>query len=431
MHNCSDDGNADVDRGELTALEPGVNVSVKAPPLEVAKSPHMIMANPPPRGFTPAEFARRTARAQAILVEHQLDAIVLTTPHNVRYFSGFDSQFWESPTRPWFLVVPAAADPIAVIPEIGAPEMAMTWVREIRTWQAPRPADDGTSLLAEALSGIRRRFGRVGFELGREQSLRMPVTQFLALKDRVSGVDLIDGSKAIWQIRMVKTPAEVAHIEYICQLASAAYARVPELVRIGDSERQASRQLRIELAQLGADSTPFLPAISGPGGVAQIVCGPHDRVIGNGDVLFFDTGSTYDGYWCDFDRNYAVGAISDAARRAHEAMWLATEAGIAAARPGAYTDEVFAAMARIIEAAGSIGNNVGRLGHGLGMQLTEPPSNMPGDGTVLEAGMVLTIEPGIEYAPGRMIVHEENVEITAEGARLLTVRAPREMAGIR
>ncbi len=108
-------------------------------------------------------------------------------------------------------------------------------------------------------------------------------------------------------------------------------------------------------------------------------------------------------------------------------MWQATEAGIAAARPGATTDEVFAAMARIIEAAGSIGNNVGRLGHGLGMQLTEPPSNMPGDGTILEAGMVLTIEPGIEYAPGRMIVHEENVEITGSGARLLTVRAPLEM----
>jgi Xaa-Pro dipeptidase len=76
---------------------------------------------------------------------------------------------------------------------------------------------------------------------------------------------------------------------------------------------------------------------------------------------------------------------------------------------------------------GSLGNNVGRLGHGLGLQLTEPPSHMPGDGTVIEEGMVLTIEPGIEYAPARMIVHEENVVVTGDGAALLTRRAPREL----
>jgi Xaa-Pro aminopeptidase len=99
--------------------------------------------------------------------------------------------------------------------------------------------------------------------------------------------------------------------------------------------------------------------------------------------------------------------------------------------PGATTDEVWQAMARVLEAAGSVGNNVGRLGHGVGLQLTEPPSNRPGDGTVIREGMVLTIEPGMAYAPGRMIVHEENVAITADRAELLTARAPRELPVIR
>lgn len=170
-----------------------------------------------------------------------------------------------------------------------------------------------------------------------------------------------------------------------------------------------------------------MPAISGPGGVAQIVCGPHDRLVQEGDVLFIDTGSTFDGYFCDFDRNYAIGKISDEAKRVHDALWLATEAGIAAAVPGARTDDVFRAMAKIIEEAGAIGNNVGRLGHGLGMQLTEPPSHRLGDGTEIVENMVLTIEPGMEYAPGKMIVHEENIAITKDGPRLLTKRAPREM----
>lgn len=226
---------------------------------------------------------------------------------------------------------------------------------------------------------------------------------------------------------MVKTAAEIACIRHICQIASAAYEALPAKLSSGMTEREAARRLRVDLAERGADATPFLPAISGPGGVPQIVCGPGDRVLEDGDILFFDTGSTFAGYFCDFDRNYAVGRIPDEVRRAHEAVWDATEAGIAAAVPGAATDDVWRAMAKVLEAAGASDNNVGRLGHGLGLQLTEPPSNRPGDGTALCEGMVLTIEPGVEYAPGRMIVHEENVVITAAGAELLTRRAPREL----
>ena len=380
----------------------------------------------PIRGFSTGEFEARHARAQSIMREEGFDALVVCSPHNVRYFSGFDSQFWESPTRPWFIVVPAVGAPIAVIPEIGAPEMARTWVKDIRTWPSPQPSDDGVSLLASVLTGLARRTGRIGFELGREHSLRMPVVDFLALRDRL-GLELGNGSPCLWRIRMVKSQAEIDKIRHICAIASDAYGHVPEIVSGSDSEREAARKLRIDLAKRGADATPFLPCVSGPGGVAQIVCGPGDRAFAEGDIVFFDTGSTFDGYFCDFDRNYAVGRVSDACLRAHEAMWLATEAGIAAARPGARTDDVFAAMARIIEDAGSIGNTVGRIGHGLGLQLTEPPSHMPGDGTVIAPGMVLTIEPGMEYAPGKMIVQEENIVVTEDGAVLLTTRAPREL----
>ncbi|MBX2854944.1 MAG: Xaa-Pro peptidase family protein [Rhodobacteraceae bacterium] len=387
----------------------------------------MTIPPAPPRGFDTAEFARRIDRAQRLMRAHNFDGLVLTTPHNIRWATGFDSQFWESPTRPWFITLPADGAPIAVVPEIGAPQFTETWLDDIRTWPSPRPEDDGASLLADVLNTLPRSSGRIGFELGREMALRMPVTQFLDLRDRLPGVELADGAEVIWAIRMVKTEAEITHIRHICQIASAAYARVPDLVRPGMTEREAARALRIELAQQGADSTPFLPAISGPGGVPQIVCGPGDRVLRDGDVLFFDTGSTFDGYWCDFDRNYAVGALPDAARRTQDAMWRATDAGIAAARPGATAEDLFHAMAAIIQEVGPTDNNVGRLGHGLGMQLTEPPSHMFGDRTVIEEGMVLTIEPGVEYTPGKMIVHEENIVIRADGAELLTTRAPREM----
>jgi Xaa-Pro aminopeptidase len=384
----------------------------------------------PKRGFTPAEFEQRTARAQKIMRRYGFDALLLTAPPNVRYFTGFDTQFWESPTRPWFIIVPLEGAPIAVIPEIGAPEMALTWIRDIRTWPAPVPQDDGLSLLTSTIQGVPRKFGKIGAEMGREMALRMPVSEFLSLREGL-GSAIEDGSPSIWEIRMVKTAAEIGHIHYICQIASDAYEALPSYVTVGESEREVVRKLRIDIARRGADATPFMPAISGPGGVAQIVCGPHDRAIEEGDILFIDTGSTFDGYFCDFDRNYAVGKVSDAAHRVHEALWLATEAGIAAALPGATTDEVWRAMAKIIEDAGAIGNNVGRLGHGLGLQLTEPPSHRLGDGTEIVENMVLTIEPGMEYERGKMIVHEENIAVTREGPRLLTRRAPRELPVIR
>jgi Xaa-Pro aminopeptidase len=379
------------------------------------------------RGFDRREFEARLARAQAAMTADELDALVVTTASNVRYFTGFNTQFWESPTRPWFVVVPREGSAIAVIPEIGAPGMAETWIEDIRTWPAPRPDDDGVSLLQATLLSLPRRFGRIGWEMGRESVVRMPIRDFDSLRDRVGNLTFADGSPILWSLRQVKSPAEVARLRHVCRLASAAFEVLPHRLRIGDSEIEVRRKMQIELAEKGADSAPFVAVVSGKGGYSQCIVGPSERRLDDGDVLFIDTGATYDGYFCDFDRNFAFGHISDAAKRAHEAVWDATEAGIAAARPGATTTDLWRAMAEILEAAGSKGLNVGRMGHGLGMQLTEPPSNMPGDDTALVPGMVMTIEPGMEYAPGCMLLHEENVVITEDGAELLTRRAPREM----
>ena len=385
-----------------------------------------IYHNVPKRGFTPEEFEARLLRAQKIMHKWELDTIFLTTPPNIRYFSGFDTQFWESPTRPWFLVIPLEGKPIAVIPEIGKNGMALTWVDDIRTWHSPNPIDDGVSLLRSTIEEQTKKFNKVGAELGKEMSIRMPIIEFDKIRENVSS-KIIDGSPAIWEMRMVKTASEVKHIEHICKIASDAYNRLPKNLSIGETERDAVRKLRIDIANKGADATPFMPAVSGPGGVPQIICGPSDRILEKGDILFIDTGSTFDGYFCDFDRNFAIGEISNDAAQAYDLLWLATEAGISAAIPGATTEDVWIAMNKIIENASTIENNVGRFGHGLGLQLTEPPSHSFGNKTQILENMVLTIEPGIEYSPGKMMVHEENIVVSKEGPKLLTIRAPREI----
>ena len=91
----------------------------------------------PPRGFPASDYRARVARAQARMADRGLAALLLTTEADLRYFSGFLTRFWESPTRPWFLIVPREGDPVAVIPAIGAALMARTWITDIRTWPAP------------------------------------------------------------------------------------------------------------------------------------------------------------------------------------------------------------------------------------------------------------------------------------------------------
>lgn len=377
--------------------------------------------------FSSEEFASRVVRAQAEMSQHRLDALLVTSPPNFRYFSGFDSQFWESPTRPWFFIIPAEGECIAVVPEIGAPLLQGAWIGKTLSWPAPRPTDDGVTLLSDTLLSLSRRFGRIGMEMGRESVIRMPVNDLFLLKDKLGSVDLVDGSPCIWNVRAIKSAAEVEYIRQSCTIVSDAFDKLPSHARCGQTELAISKALSVDIIQGGAHALPFMAAASGRGGYEQIISRPSDRVIEDGDVLIIDVGATVNGYFCDFDRNFGFGKVDDAALRANEAIWDATEAAFAISRPGTKVSELWKAMMGVLEPAGMLGNNVGRLGHGLGLQLTEPPSHMPTDDTVLREGMVITIEPGMEYAPGKMLVHEENIHITSSGPVILTRRAPREM----
>ncbi len=389
--------------------------------------PQENRGHPPPRGFPDSEFEARTEGAQVLMAKAGFDALLLTTEPEVRYFSGFLTQFWQSPTRPWFLVLPAAGKPVAVIPEIGAACMARTWVEDIRTWPSPDPPDDGLSLLAEALTQAAGADGRIGLAMDRETHLRMPLLQFEALCRRLPDTGFGDATELLRETRMVKSEREIAKIAHACALASEAFAAAHRLFSTGQSEIEVFRAFKTECLRQGADDVAYLVGGAGAGGYGDIISPPSERPLQEGDVLILDTGCVFDGYFCDFDRNWAIGSAPDAARRAYEVVWQAAEAGLAAARPGASCAQLYRAMQMVLEEGGALGNDVGRLGHGLGSQLTEWPSHAPWDETVLEPGMVLTLEPGMCFAPGRVMVHEENIVIREEGVELLTRKAPPEL----
>lgn len=369
--------------------------------------------------FLEAEFYQRTEKTQKLMYERGLDAILLCTEAEVRYYTGFRSLFWQSPTRPWFVIIPKRGKPIAVIPEIGRDLMERTWVDEIITWPSPRREDDGVSLLVKALNDS----NNIGLLMGEEASLRMPLNDFETLNSKING-SFIDCSDLVKEVRLVKSELEINIIRQVCSIASCAFDRAHQLFHIGQPLDQAFRDFKIALLEAGAEEVPYLVGGAGQYGYSDVISPPSNQLLKNGDILMLDTGSSLKGYFCDFDRNWAIGKASNLAKTAYSKLYNATEVALKKIRPGMTCAQVFSL---INSSLGEGDSDIGRMGHGLGIQLTEYPSLMLNDKTVLRENMVMTIEPSLSYGDGLMMVHEENICIRDGEPELLTKRAAEEL----
>ena len=381
------------------------------------------------RGFDPSEFQNRLDRAQSLMAGAGLDALVLTTETDVRYFTGFLTRFWESPTRPWFLVVPQTGMPVAVIPSIGAALMRKTWITDIRTWSAPDLTDDGVTLLADTIRQVVGAGARIGVPDGHGTHLRMPLQDYQLVQDLLPQATFTSDQRIIETLRRIKSGAELAKIERACTIAGRAFDRVGEIAGAGVPLDRVFRDFQSLCLAEGADWVPYLAGGTGPLGYDDVISPAAPEPLQQGHVLMLDTGLVWDGYFCDFDRNYAIGPVSDEVHSAYAKLLEATQAGQEAAVIGATATDIYHAMDRVLT-GGLGGGDAGRLGHGLGMQLTEWPSFIATDPTEIVAGMVITLEPGITMSDGSVLVHEDDFVITEQGARQLTPRAPQQMAEI-
>lgn len=386
-----------------------------------------IRGAPPP--FTRAEFEERIERARALMTAARLDALLIASEANLPYFSGLESQIaWVSPSRPWHLIVPLKGAPVAVIPASGLREWRESArIDEVRTWRSPSPDNEGLDLLAAEIKRAARRFRRIGVEMGQEARISMTPGDLMRLLDMIRPLQAADCQPIMRQLRFVKSKAEIARLRHIGGIVSDAFTGLPRLFRTGMHDADLLRALQADILLRGADKTPYMVIGSGRGGYDSTSLGPTGRKLVKGDVFQIDTGSRYGGYFCDFCRNYAIGKPTAAVQRAHDVLWRATQAGIEAAVPGRTAADLFHAQARVIEAAGFLVRDAGRMGHGLGRNITEPPSNKPDDQTVLVPGATVTIEPMCAFGRGKLMVHEENLVVTDKGPLLLSKRAPREI----
>ena len=375
--------------------------------------------------FPKEEYLKRLDNIHKKLENENIDAIVITSPANFRYFSGLDSNFWESPTRPWFLVISKNGKIKALVPSIGLSAIESTFIKDIEVWQSPNPKDEGTSLLKKIIKTFPKN-SNIGFELGMETYLRMSFKEFLKIKKDLQEYNFIDSTNIVWSLRKIKSDLEIKNIEKVCSITSKVFNNLINKISLGMSEREIATIFKKDLINNGVDYIMYLSCASGINGYNQIICNPSEKKIGDGDILIIDTGSTLNGYYCDFDRNFGFGNINQKSLDAYNKLWNATEKTLEIIKPGISCKEVYESLSKNLFSS-NVKSSVGRMGHGFGLQLTEPPSIMIDDNTILEKNMILALEPSIEIENDLMLVHEENILITQNGNRLLTSRTPKEL----
>ena len=375
--------------------------------------------------FPKPEYEGRWGNAQRRMAEAGLDALLITERANYVYFCGGNPDF--SFSRPTTFILPASGEPVCVVQQFFRDLTAQsTYVDDVRVYDTLGGAPIG--MIAGALKDLGSAAGKVGCELGYEQRLGVSAEDFQALGKALPGATPTDGSGVIWGCRMVKSPAEAARLREAGRITGEVYEALFPAVRPGMTETEiVDRFLRMHMSR-GGDSPWFL-INSGPENFDIPCGGPADRTLQAGDVLWMDGGCCVGDYWSDYTRMVFLGEPTVEQRKVYDLITGVTRKTVEAVRPGVRCSDLQALNDRLFEEAGYDYNEInfagGRIGHGLGTMITEPPHVAAYDDTVLEPGMAITIEPGWMRDDGCFHV-EDNVLVIEDGCEILS-RCPRDL----
>ena len=381
--------------------------------------------------FSAEEFSNRLEGARSGMAESRIDALLVGTGVNLQYFCGYPSPT-QSSSRPFLLLLPRRGNPALII-HAGRQYEAdrFSWARDIRAY------DRLSHLPAEILDEVIRERGLqggvIGLEWGYEMRSDLPTQEILEFAHGLPGMRLVDGSPVIWQQRLIKSDAEIALVRRACAITSAAYNRLFREIREGMTEEEVVRSLVRIHSEEGSGAT-WAVITSGAGNYDFVSKPPTSRRIAKGEMVWLDAGCNVGGYWSDFSRGAVVGGSSDMQRYTQEVINRITRTVCDAIRPGMEVAALGALSNRLLEDSGlkwtsSVSGLANRVGHGVGLNVTEPPSIAPYDHTIVQPGMVLTIEPGIGTDHG-IYHHEQNVLVTPDGIEVLST-APIELGTIR
>jgi Xaa-Pro dipeptidase len=370
----------------------------------------------------------RLRAAQQAMAEKGLDALLFTGGTNLVYLSGYP-YVDTSPVRPFLLLVPRSGQPGLLVHTGRAYEArALSWVEDVRTYEplSAAPVGDLAAIMRE-----REVFGgRIGMELGFEQHLGLPPAELDRLRAELAPTVITDAAVLLWRLRMIKAAWDLDAMRQACAVTAQAYARTFAQTRAGEPERDVMLRMTHETMR-GGGGSPWVAITSGPGNY-DVVMGPGtDRILRRGDMVWMDSGCTVASLWSDYSRAGVIGGPSPEQTEAQRLVREIVDEGVAMVRPGIPASEIAKRLNDRVNnlplpVTSHISTIAGRVGHGIGLDLTEPPHLSEADPTVLQPGMVIAIEPGVATDYG--IFHiEENVIVTPGGHDVISV-APWQLA---
>ncbi len=348
-----------------------------------------------------AERRRRTTRAAEAA---GLGGILVSPGPDLAYLTGHAPMPLERLT---LLVLAVGRDPVLVVPTLERP-LAGSAVGavglELADWRDG--SDDPYELVERLLAP-----GRYAV------TDRTWASHLLALEDAAGRVFVAAGA-ALPLLRAVKDPDEIELLRAAGRAADAAFEDVVALPFGGRTEAEISLDLDRLLRAHGHQRVDFTVVGSGPN-AASSHHEPGERRLEPGDAVVMDFGGVRDDYCSDITRTVFVGEPSDEQREVYGIVRAAQQAAFEAVRPGVPAQDVDRAARTLIADAGYGDRFVHRTGHGIGLEVHEPPYIVQGNETPLEAGMTFSDEPGI-YLEGRFGVRiEDQVAVTTDGAERL------------
>jgi Xaa-Pro aminopeptidase len=360
--------------------------------------------------------AARLGQAAQAAAKAGLGALLLTPGPDLRYLTGYDTFPSERLT---LLAVPAEGEPFLVTPRLELSSVQRSPVAglgvEILAWEE---TEDPFRLAGQRLAGTES----VGL------ADQMWASMVLRLRDALPGTRLDLASKALRDLRMRKSPAEVAALREAGAAIDRVQASVPGLLRPGRTEREVAADIAAAIIAAGHARADFVIVGSGPA-AALPHHEPSGRVLSPGDVVVVDIGGTMPtGYCSDCTRTYVIGQPPPEVTRYYRVLKQAQEAACAAVRPGVSAEAVDAAAREPITAAGYGAYFTHRTGHGIGLEVHEHPYIVAGNTQPLEPGMVFSVEPGIYPGPHGARI-EDIVVCTPGGCERLN-NAPRDLMAV-
>jgi Xaa-Pro aminopeptidase len=350
-------------------------------------------------------FAERRRRALEAAEAAGLAGILVSPGPDLAYLMAYTPLPLERLT---LLVLSTGTHPTLVVPTLERPlaERA-TGVPglTLRDWRDGR--DDPYAVVAGMLGS-----GRYAV------TDRTWASHLLALERAGPERSFVAAGEALPLLRAVKDPDEIERLRVVAHAADAAFADVISLPFAGRAEAEVAAELDRLLREHGHERVDFTIVGSGPN-AASGHHEPGERRIEPGDAVVMDFGGMRDDYCSDITRTVFVGEPTDEAREVYAIVREAQQAAFEAVRPGVAAEDVDRAARAVITDAGYGERFVHRTGHGIGLEVHEPPYIVEGNATPLETGMTFSDEPGI-YLEGRFGVRiEDQVVVTPEGAERL------------